>query len=118
MMMDTNASDVARFFRRPPAVSADTRSSTPPAEPTTASKDRRDRNRAAAARLPIREAEAIFLVDVCGYSYDQAAAALITDRDDIALRVDVGRRAIRAATERSTSASHSAWPPTADNCSM
>ena len=102
MMMDTNASDVARFFRRPAPVSPTV--VIPPAEPTAAIDERRDRHRAAAASLPIREAQAIFLVDVCGYDYDRAAAALNTDRDDIAVRVGVGRRAIRAASERSSRA--------------
>lgn len=51
--------------------------------------------RTAASQLPIREAEAIWLVDVCGCSYTQAAAEARTSPQTIACLVSRARPAIR-----------------------
>lgn len=51
--------------------------------------------RAVAAGLPIEQAGAVWLIDVCGCSYDAAAAALDVPRDELAATVSAARRAIR-----------------------
>ena len=51
--------------------------------------------RAVAADLPIEQATAVWLIDMCGYSYDVAAAALGVSRDELAAQVTEARRTIR-----------------------
>ncbi|NNF63098.1 MAG: sigma-70 family RNA polymerase sigma factor [Acidimicrobiia bacterium] len=60
--------------------------------------DRLDRQwsiRTAASELPIREAEAIWLVDVCGCTYAQAAEEARTSPQTISSLVSRARPAIR-----------------------
>lgn len=57
--------------------------------------DDRARVRAATASLPFEEAHAIWLVDVCGCSYADAAIQSCTDVESIRRRVDQGRRRVR-----------------------
>ncbi len=51
--------------------------------------------RAVAADLPIEQATAVWLIDMCGCSYDVAAAALGVSRDELAAQVTEARRTIR-----------------------
>lgn len=53
------------------------------------------RVRAAADRLPFIEAQALWLVDVCGCSYDHAADVVGIERHVFASRVRDARRAVR-----------------------
>lgn len=98
MMVDTSAPGVAGLLPRrsaPTAVAPQPTGTTRPKTSVAASpNDRRQQVRMAAAELPIDQARAIWLVDVCGCRYDDAAAALQIDRDDLAARVAMGRRAI------------------------
>lgn len=52
--------------------------------------------RAAAESMPFEQAHALWLVDVCRCSYDQAAAEVAVSRDELAGRVAGGRSFIRA----------------------
>jgi DNA-directed RNA polymerase specialized sigma24 family protein len=54
-----------------------------------------DAVRRAASRLPFDEAQALWLVDVCGSSYEHAADEARTTGSVIANRVAEGRRSIR-----------------------
>jgi DNA-directed RNA polymerase specialized sigma24 family protein len=51
--------------------------------------------RAAAGELPFPQAQALWLVDVCGCSYAEAAAEARTTREGIVRRVASGREALR-----------------------
>lgn len=51
--------------------------------------------RAAAGELPFPQAQALWLVDVCGCSYAEAAAEARTTRESILCRVAGGREALR-----------------------
>lgn len=53
--------------------------------------------RKATERLPFDQAYALWLVDVCGCTYDQAANETNTSRTTVAERVADGRRFVRAA---------------------
>lgn len=57
--------------------------------------DRAEQTRRAAAELPIDQARAIWLVDVCGYCYADAAAVIDDDLETVAALVGHGRQAIR-----------------------
>lgn len=99
MMVDTSAPGVAGLLprRSVPTAAAppNPRGATGPKTSVAAGpNDRRQQVRMAAAELPIDQARAIWLVDVCGCRYDDAAAALQIDRDDLAARIAMGRRAI------------------------
>ena len=52
-----------------------------------------------ADELPFRQAQSLWLVDVCGCSYDQAAAEMRIDRVDLAASVAAGRTNIRDGIE-------------------
>jgi predicted DNA-binding protein (UPF0251 family) len=52
--------------------------------------------RNATERLPFDQAHALWLVDVCGCTYDQVAHETNTSRTTIAGRVDNGRQSVRA----------------------
>jgi predicted DNA-binding protein (UPF0251 family) len=52
-----------------------------------------------ADELPFRQAKSLWLVDVCGCSYDQAAAEMRIDRADLAASVAAGRTSIRDGIE-------------------
>ena len=56
-----------------------------------------DAVREAADRLPIKQAEAVWLVDVCGLSYADAASAAGVSRDTLARRLHRARRFIVAS---------------------
>lgn len=51
--------------------------------------------REAASDLPIDQAKALWLIDVCGCGYDEAAETLGVDRAELAGRIGDARRAIR-----------------------
>ena len=51
--------------------------------------------RAATERLPQAQAEAIWLVNVCGYSYERAAITTGVSRGQVAERVAEARQRIR-----------------------
>lgn len=51
--------------------------------------------RAAASELPFAHAQALWLVDVCGCTYTDAAAEASTTRGSIVRRVAGGRKALR-----------------------
>lgn len=57
--------------------------------------DRAEQTRRAASQLPIDQAQAIWLVDVCGYSYSAAADVIDADHETVAARVSRGRQNIR-----------------------
>ena len=102
MMVDTNAPGVAGFLprRSSPTAAVPSQVEFAPEPKTSVAAgpiDRRQQVRMAAAELPIDQARAVWLVDVCGYRYDDAAAALRVDRTDIAARVAMGRRAIMSS---------------------
>ncbi len=71
------------------------RRSSQPVAPESASFDRLVQS--ASAELPFSEAQAVWLVDVCHCSYDEAAHEAHTSRDEIAIRVAAGRMSIRSA---------------------
>lgn len=52
--------------------------------------------RTTAAELPIDQARAIWLIDMCGCSYDEAAATMGVTRDELATEVTSARQAIRS----------------------
>lgn len=52
--------------------------------------------RLAAASLPYEQTAALWLVDVCGYSYNEAAADMRVSVETVRDRVAMGRNAIRS----------------------
>ncbi len=54
------------------------------------------RVRVAASGMPFEQAQALWLVDVCNCTYDEAAAEASVSRDEIVARIVDGRRFIRA----------------------
>lgn len=98
MMVDTNAPDMARFLpRRSAATPAPIPAATPKTAVAASPDDRRQRVRTAAAELPLDQARAVWLVDVCGYRYAQAADALAIDSSEVAARLAAGRQTIRSS---------------------
>lgn len=57
--------------------------------------------RQAAAGLPIDQAKAVWLVDVCGYRYSEAAASVGVNRIEMAERINAARQSIRHNLEPS-----------------
>ena len=55
--------------------------------------------RGAVAAMPFEQAQALWLVDVCGCGYDQAAQEVLTTRTVLGERVAQGRRFIRSCLE-------------------
>ena len=53
---------------------------------------------AAVLDLPFEHMQAVWLVDVCGYNYDQVAAARRCSRNDVATLIREGRYALRHCT--------------------
>ena len=58
---------------------------------------------AAVLELPFEHMQAVWLVDVCGYNYDQVAAAVGARRSHVATLIREGRYALRHCTPVPTS---------------
>ena len=61
------------------------------------------RVRSAVDELPIEQAQAVWLVDVCSCSYDEAAREVGISRTQLCARVAEGRRFVRYAIEPAAS---------------
>lgn len=79
-----------------------------PAKPPSRAADHEfaDRVRTAAAAMPFEQAQALWLVDVCRCSYDQAAAEAAVPRAEIVDRVSQGRRTVRHQLTATLPATH------------
>ena len=71
------------------------------AEKVPGSRNFEDVVRVSSGELCFEQAQALWLVDVCGCSYDEAALEARTGRQQIASRVAGGRQLIRQSLETS-----------------